>query len=535
MLRVLPRLILLALVGLILAAGGRAFEQPQYVCVNKMYGCAGTPNCWNENIATSITQASFDAVLAAVNGTRGGAQRRLCVGYQFDVLDGYPLSGKLASLQAMLSLAVANDIPILVSVDPFEFWSGASDLWNWFQPDAPGYDPANVANVEWTTWNATSGATAIAWCDWGSQFRKPPHPNLASPAFRARAASAVRPLAAALAAWYTQTLLPAGKGYLLAGVKCSWEAWVGTNFYFYAGGNAYVNQTNSSNDPSEGLVAAVQVGFNAICTMNGALPPCISGVGEATLSVEQVDSILNDYLEFAAATIADEGIPRSKLMTHAGTFFGAPPKNAVSFNSPIASVTTRAKPGWSLYANAYNPSTAIGLADAIGTIGLAPWSATEWLYMGGNSGTPLQQWLAAFNNTLNFMNNRLVDVYNFEGLDAVALAALQLILSASPSCLVDSIAGAAAVQINATAWALTWTPPVAAEALYFQASSLADTLPSGALAVLDVASTTLPGDAAGVTLALPANFSGSAVYWTVVAGGCGATQVAVAPVEAIVG
>ncbi len=36
--------------------------------------------------------------------------------------------------------------------------------------------------------------------------------------------------------------------------------------------------------------------------------------------------------------------------------------------------------------------------------------------MGGNSGSGLQQWTAAYNNTLDWrVNNRLADTFNWEG------------------------------------------------------------------------------------------------------------------------
>jgi hypothetical protein len=504
----------------------RGLQQPQYLCFNKMYGCTTQPGCWNENAPASVTQASIDLLLVSLNHTRGTPSRRLCLGYQFNVLDGSPAVDKMASLEALLALSLANDLPVVITIDPFEFWAGAQALWNWFDPAAPGFDPANSANVEWSG-PSPQNATAIAWCNWGAQFRKAPHPNLASPAFRAAAAAAVRPFAARLAAWLRGTLAPLGREDLLAGVKVSWEAWVGVNFFFYPGGNAYVDSPPSQ-DPQAGIRESVQLGFAAVCTASpwDCPPPGVS------LTQAQVDVVLHDYLEFAAGVVAAEGLPRHKLLTHAGTFFGAPPfASSVAFNSPSAAVTTAAKPGWSLYAFAFDPARAAGLAEALGALAGAPWAATEWRYMGGNSGAPVEQWRAAMENTLGFLNNRMLDVYNWENIPAEALAAAAEVLSAPPPCLVDSAANLTSARVNATAVALSWAPGAHADTVMLLASSVPLTLPSGELAAPNLAHAELPSAAAGLELPLPEG--GPPAYWTVASRGCGGAQLAVAAVSVV--
>ena len=178
----------------IVAARGTNYNHPQYLCLNKMYGCTTQPGCWNEGVPSSLTQASIDLFIAAVGGERGSPQRRLCLGFQIDTLDGSASDTQAAVISNLLALSTANDLPIVLTLDAFEFWQGRPDLWNWWNATLPGYNPKNVANVEWTGWQSAN-ATQIAWANWGAQFRKPPHPNLASPAFRAAAADAVRPLA----------------------------------------------------------------------------------------------------------------------------------------------------------------------------------------------------------------------------------------------------------------------------------------------------------------------------------------------------
>ena len=138
--------------------------------------------------------------------------------------------------------------------------------------------------------------------------------------------------------------------------------------------------------------------------------------------------------------------------------------------------------------------------------------------MGGNSGTPQEQWHAAFNNTLSYRNNRLVTVYNWENIPPEALAAAAQALAEPPPCLVDAPRGLAAARRNATHVRLSWTPGALADAQLLAAGSAPRTDYSGALATADVAAATLDGAAQGLDVAAA---QGAGFFWTVVSRGCG--------------
>lgn len=173
-------------------------------------------------------------------------------------------------------------LTLAVTLDPFQFYF-ASNLWNWFDPQQPGYDPANVANVEWTNWSSTS-ATMIAWRDWGSQFRMPtPQPNIASPQLLATVSQAVAEVVNGIRKWY-EAQTPIDQRLLVA-VKLCEELDVGANYYFYPNGNAIyqAHPHNSSADPTYGLDSAkglagglMPLGYNMIQTLglrSGGVPP----------------------------------------------------------------------------------------------------------------------------------------------------------------------------------------------------------------------------------------------------------------------
>jgi hypothetical protein len=239
---------------------GAYIAHPSYVCVNKAF-----PGGWLVTDPSTFTQASVDALLASFNGTRGGPSRRLCVSFDFwSLFGGAPPATYLASLDALLALVEANDLPLSISLDATQWWQGRPDLYNWWNASAPGFDPRNAANVEWTAPSAAN-ATLVSWRDWGAQMRMDtPHPNFASPAYRAAAAASLSPPAARIAQWYAA--LPPARKHLLAYVRVQQETWIGTNYYYYAGGNELVRAgAPPAADPKGGPGVALQLGYAAVC------------------------------------------------------------------------------------------------------------------------------------------------------------------------------------------------------------------------------------------------------------------------------
>ena len=527
-------LFFLAVIGTVwlppISALTSSLDRPQYICLNK-----GFPGGWLITDPSTFTQASIDEVLVSLNGTRGSPTRRLCISFNAWTLYADNETSALESISALLGLCASNDLPLSISLDATQWWQGRPDLFNFYDPAAPGFNAANTANVEWSA-PAASNATAISWRNWGSQFRMAtPHPNFASAAFRAAAAASMAPLARAIAAWYAA--LPPEKRYLLAYVRATQELWIGTNYYYYADGNSFLPQPPSG-DPTAGIASSVQLGYAAVCG-GGSGGSCASG---AALSSAQLDAVVSSYAAFAAAVLADAGIPRSRIMVHTGAFWGEPPTRAVAFNSPSGALVGGAQPAWSMYAAATRAEDDAGLAAALDAIDGAPWGSAEWL-ASFDRGQPQALWAAALNATQAWRNNRLVVVQNFESVrgDGGALAAIAAALDAAPPCLVDAPTGLFAAQpgSNASALQVTWSSPALAagaaqpDAFDVAVSSLRDTLPSGALAVPNVAAAALAGGATSATLPLPPGYSGATVYVAVVARGCAGAQTAAADAIAV--
>jgi hypothetical protein len=55
-------------------------------------------------------------------------------------------------IRSAFAVARAHDIALMLHFDFHLAWKNRPDLWNWFDPNTPGYDPGNKDNVEWHGW-----------------------------------------------------------------------------------------------------------------------------------------------------------------------------------------------------------------------------------------------------------------------------------------------------------------------------------------------------------------------------------------------
>lgn len=215
---------------------------------------------WNQDHPQSITDDGVKSIIDAL-GTLGTPKRRLAFGFTISYNSGPNETAVAESVVRLLALSQKYDLPIVLCLDGFEWWGTRSELWNWFDPKLPNYNPDNVNNVEWTDWTPVNGTT-ISWRDWGAQFRVPqPHPNIMSPKFIKSNTDRLERLVPIVTQWYKA--LPADKKYLLAALKVGWEIWIGTNYYYYKNGNDLRNK-----DPK--LVSVARFCSNLVGSKNRA-------------------------------------------------------------------------------------------------------------------------------------------------------------------------------------------------------------------------------------------------------------------------
>lgn len=284
---------------------------------------------WAQQQPESFSAGSFRDAMNSLykgNSTENLASAiRVGLTYQWEMLDCFlsphtcTTSQTVEGVTNFLDAAKQTRTPVQITLDTVQFWY-ASNLWNWFDASQPGYDPANVANVEWTGWTAVN-ATAIAWRNWGSQFRMPtPQPNLASPQLLAQLSTVLTAVVGAIREWYDAQTPETRQ--LLVDVKLGEEVDVGANFYFYPDGNR-MRTADPSQDPKDGpqwgkgLSGGLAAqGYNLVRTMglrSSGGPPTRR---EITRGVQHYFAVLVKACKAAWPALGAEGLPTLSL--HAG-------------------------------------------------------------------------------------------------------------------------------------------------------------------------------------------------------------------------
>jgi hypothetical protein len=314
-----------------------------------------------------------------------------------------------------LSLAERYEIPIVVQLDGEQWWGARPDLWNWWDPDRPGYDPGNRQNVEWSGWGPEH-ATKIAWRNWGIQMRVLPPPNLMSLRYREACHNEMRVLIPLILRWWEQ--LPDDKRHLLIGIKLGWESSIGVNAFYYPDGNALMDLTEDKDPrialkgdqvPDRGVTA---IGYAAVTTARLA--------DKGALQEAHLAEIVRRHLDGMCALAAGLGVPREKLFTHVGGW-----KDEELLYD--AALNTYSCPGWSFYRYASDVAKDKGVQRALQKNGAPFWAAVEWLLMGTND---TQAWHNALECALSDPQCRYVCIYNWSAIknDRAAIDAIQGIL-----------------------------------------------------------------------------------------------------------
>ncbi len=397
---VLPLLLgsaLLLPAALLPAAGSPA----QYVVVNIIPGEAHRP------IFEEIHQLFKDD-----SSHRIGAG----IGAIFSYLD-QPRAQVRDDLLKFLSLAEEFDIPVVVQLDGEQWWGERPDLWNWWEPQRPGYNPQNRLNVEWYGWSPDS-AMKIAWRNWGRQIRVLPPPNFMSTRYRAACHDEMRILIPLVLQWWEK--LPRNRRHLLIGIKLGWESAIGVNSFYLPDGNALLDLPENQDPivqlkgelvPDRGVEA---IGYAAVSTAK------LANGGE--LQEAHLAEIVHRHLDDLCSLAAELGVPRERLFTHVGGW----KEEELLYD---AAVNATSCPGWSFYRHAVDVGKDKGVRNALKKNDAPFWAAVEWLLMDeSDPGT----WRDAIQGALAIPKCRYLCIYNWSGIrdNTGAVRALRSIIGA---------------------------------------------------------------------------------------------------------
>lgn len=312
-----------------------------------------------------------------------------------------PPETTLAALKMFLQTAEQTATPVLVQIDTEHWWEARPDLWNWWDPTRPGYDPANRENVEWTGWSPED-ALKIAWRNWGRQLRVLPPPNLASPRYTDACREEIRRLVPVILDWHAQ--LPPDKRHLLIGIKLGHETSIGVNAYHYPSGNALLDKPAAEDpvarvDGEEVLARGMaQIGYAALKT---------SGIrDQGTPTERDLRDVAHAYLQMLCQEAAQAGVPRERLFAHGAGW----KEGELIYDVPV---NPYACPGWSFYQHAADPRQDVGVQRNLQRSDAPYWAATEWLLQGS---WETVAWRRALNNTLADPRCRYICIFNWESI-----------------------------------------------------------------------------------------------------------------------
>lgn len=341
-----------------------------------------------------LNESDYQAISTRF-GTQDTKNTAVGVGVIISYLNNSP-ENNLAQLNNYLSLALKYNLPILVKLDGEQWWDYRSDLWNWWDPAKPGYNPANRENVEHYDW-ASDSAVKIGWRNWGRQIRVKPMPNLMSPAYRAACHTAMTKMVDAIKLW--KDALPEDKKFLFMGILVGWESAIGVNNFYYPNGNGYLTQPESK-DPTAGPVGAPP--SRGLQTIGYAAVKSADLASSGTLTAEMQVEVTRRHLEDLSKLVYDRGFTRDKIFTHVGGWF----KGETLFSAALNEYSC---PGWSFYSTASNPTLDTDVMNALKNSTAPYWSATEWLLMGNHT---KEEWISALQLTLG-AKTRYVCIYNW--------------------------------------------------------------------------------------------------------------------------
>jgi len=301
-------------------------------------------------------------------------------------------------LERFLKLSEKYDMPVVVQLDGEQWWEARPDLWNWWDPSQPGYNPSNRFNVEWSGWEPED-AIRIAWRNWGTKFRVLPPPNLMSPAYRAAWHGEMKRLVPVIVHWWKH--LPKEKRDLLVGVKVGWESSIGVNAWYYPHGNDLADQP-AANDPPYGLKGN-QIPSRGMATLGYAAARSAGLRTHGELTEGDQAEVVRRHLEDLSHVARQCGLPREKIFTHAGAW----KTNEMLFGTALNRYSC---PGWSVYHEAYDPHQCSGIQNVLAKSDAKYWAGVEWYFQGKNKVEP---WMSAFQKNFVDPRCRYVCIYNW--------------------------------------------------------------------------------------------------------------------------
>ena len=124
-------------------------------------------------------------------------------------------------IRSAFAAAREHDMAVMLHFDFHLAWKNRPDLWNWFDPNKPGYNPNNKDNVEWHGWDGPPNK--VRYLNHGVLERMPPNMCFTSKRMRAEVTRIVSKVIGPVLREEIAKLKAEGKEALFAGVLVGLE------------------------------------------------------------------------------------------------------------------------------------------------------------------------------------------------------------------------------------------------------------------------------------------------------------------------
>jgi hypothetical protein len=232
-------------------------------------------------------------------------------------------------IRSAFAAAVKNDIAVMLHFDFHLHWKRRPDLWNWFDPNQPGYNPDNKYNVEWHRWDGPPNK--VRYLDHGVLERIPPHMCFTSKKVRAEITRIISSVIAPVVNDEAGKLKAANKEALFAGILVGLEPSIDD----YSEPNPEQRKMMAEDGVTPG-----PLGYRALLDRGYSADHPPKDFRQALATVVQ------ETVGFWCKQFVAAGIPKEKLTVHV-----AAPAPIETMNAPIwTAFNDYSRPGWTTYA-----------------------------------------------------------------------------------------------------------------------------------------------------------------------------------------
>ena len=267
-------------------------------------------------------------------------------------------------VRAAFDVALRHSMAVYFTVENLE-WANRPDLWNYADPEKPGYDPDNARNVEWMDWGGTPHPHRYR--DWGTPEKMPPVICYNSPDVLAEVSRLVRDVIGPSIAEGLKRLEKAGKAHLFAGVTVGAEPAL-PNYEAIEKVNPRIARMMERDG-----VPRSRLGYNALTNLGYSKDNPPKDFAAALAKVNQ------DYISHWARQLAEGGISANKMYSHVAAGAGVVGSPGVQFtNAPISiAFTDSCRPGWTTYPVGPLQHDFRVLYEELAAHDNPPWASTE--------------------------------------------------------------------------------------------------------------------------------------------------------------